>query len=114
PDAELARRDPDLARIRRPDLADDGGVRRIGDVCDQDARMGVRAVLRQVATGIPEAAGTRPIGAVPDIDVVVVDRKSGVHAAAVERVRADQLEVERRAWSSASGSDADIAEGNER
>jgi hypothetical protein len=123
PDAELARRDPDLARVGQANLADDRRVRGVGDVGDQDPRVRVRAVLGQVSAGIAEAAGARAIGPVPDVDVVVVDRERGVHPArngvAVELVTGevvvpDELEIERCARSSSARPHADVSEGDER
>src|SRR6266536_2371377 len=52
PNPELAGGDPDLTRIGRSDLTDNGRVRRIGDVRDQDPRVRVRTVSGFVPTTV--------------------------------------------------------------
>ena len=113
PDAELACCDPDLAGVRRSDLTDHGRVRGICDVGDQDPWMRVRTG-HDPAPRVADPAGIRAVGAVPDVDVVVVDRERGVHAAREERIRPDQCEIERRTRSSASRSNRHVTERDER
>ena len=72
-DAQFARGDADIALQRRPDFTNDGRIRRILDVDDQHARMRVRAVCAWSAR-IADPTGTRAIGTVADIDVVIEDR----------------------------------------
>src|SRR5260221_819338 len=49
------------------------------------------------AAGATAVAGSRSIGSIADVDEMVEDRQSGVHAAVEEGVVADQRKVARRA-----------------
>ncbi len=78
PDAQLARGLADVPLVRCPDLADDLRVGRVGDV--EHEHPGVRVPLG-------------PVGAVADVQVVVVDGRCGVHPPVQKGIVADDLEV---------------------
>src|SRR5215469_3755390 len=73
PDAQLTRGDAYIALERGADLSNDGRIRRVLDIEDQDARMRVRAVRARPAR-IADSTGAGTIGAVPDVHEVVEDR----------------------------------------
>jgi hypothetical protein len=98
PDAQLARRLPAVlvADELAPELSDQLRMARLGNVDDEHAGVGMPL---------------RPVRSVANVDVVAVDGESGVHAAVVEGVPGDELEVEPRARLAASRSDHDGAPG---
>src|SRR5258708_34574682 len=106
-DAQFARGDADVTLQRRPDLTDDGRIRRILDVEDQHARMRMWAVCARSAR-IADPTGARSIGAVADIDEVVEDRQSGIHAAIEKWILSNKHKVRRRAGRATSGSDTNV------
>src|SRR5438128_2541873 len=95
-DAQFTRGDADVALEWRPDLTNDGRIRRILDVEDQHARMRVGAVCAWSAR-ITDPTGARAICAVADIDVVIEDRQSGIHAAIEKWILSNKHKVRRRA-----------------
>src|SRR5712692_2912581 len=107
PDAQVPRRDADVALHRRPDLTDDGRIRRSLDGNDQHARVRVRTICAWSAR-ITDPTGTRAIGAVTNIDVVIEDRQRGIHAAIEEWILSNKYKVRRRAGRATSWSDANV------
>ena len=69
-DAQFTRGDTHVALERGADLSNDGRIRRVLDIEDQDARMWVRAVCARPAR-IADSTGAGTIGTVPDVHEVV-------------------------------------------
>src|SRR6266851_973035 len=108
PYAQFAGADADVAFQWLPDFADHCRVRGVGDVHNQHAWVWMRTIGPRTAR-IADPAGTRSVGAVSDVDVMVKDGQSGVHPTVEERVVTNKLEVRRGAGCATSWPDTHIS-----